>query len=128
MTDFRWAPGHDVAYDDLIELDPQPHCAGMKTTERTNGLSGSVFEQGAYTEWIFDVLEGDEEEYQDMLEEIELDASLSGPITIWTLDEKFAYARFNAIVARPQIGTDGQWDQMFIRGFVFLFTHLERLA
>lgn len=127
MSNYRWAPGHDVAYDALIFVDPQPHSPGMKAAERTYGLSGSVFEQAPYDEWIFELLE-DTEDYQALLAQINLDDSLTGPITIWTEDETFAYARFNATVARPQIGTEGQREQMFARGFVFVFTRLERLS
>lgn len=127
MSDYRWAPGWNVAYADLFLVNPQPTSPGLKATERTWGLSGAVFEQGPYAEWIYAVLPS-EAELQALFAQVALTDTLSAQVTINTRKKGYSYARFNAIVASPQIGTDGQWDQFFPRGFVFLFTHLVALA
>lgn len=126
MSNYRVAVGHDIALVSLAPINPQPSAGGVKPTERTYGLSGAVFEQGQYGVIEWSMLES-ESQYTAILTAFGLSSSLNADVTVYIRNEKFAYARYNAVAQRPQIGQDGDWTNFFLRGFRIVLTHLVAL-
>lgn len=124
-SDYRVKVGHDNPLIDLVTISPQPRSSGLKATERTYGIGASgVFELAPYCELVWDVLET-ETEYTTLLTAFGLSSSLTSSVTVYIRNSAYAYARYNATAVRPQIGTDGQWDNFYLRNFVILLKNLE---
>lgn len=116
--------GHNVALLDLDPIEPQPATVPPRATERTYGLSGAVHDHGDYAELVWSAL-ADAEEYQDLLEQFDLDVSLTSEVTVYMRNWQFEAGRYNATAVRPQLGADGDWSQFFPRNVVILLKNLE---
>lgn len=126
-SDYRVGAGHDIALGSLTVLSPQPRSEGIKATERSYGLAGSVHERGLYIELVYDYIETPTD-YQQLLALQGLNSALYADVTLyaWRLD--YDERRYNAVAVRPQIGTDGAWTQYFLRNVTFLYKITELLS
>lgn len=127
MSVYRFATGHDVALASLSAFSPQPRSIGVQTVERSYGLSSAVHEHGLYLELIWDAFET-ESLYQTRLSSFGLTSALYANVTIYARKHDYSWQRYNAVVARPQIGADAAWTSYFIRNVSFVFKNLEALA
>jgi hypothetical protein len=125
---YKIATGHDVALLSLVALIPQPRCAGLMFARRTYAADGSIFQEKAYQEWVFDVL--NVTDYQALCIACGIGTSgvLSAQVTIQGLDAFYNFTRFNAIVVRPNIGSDGQRSNFYLRNFTLLFRDLVEIT
>jgi len=124
MSDYRIATGHDVALVSLTVLTPQPEGRPMRATQRTYGLSRDVYDIAPYCEWIFRSIPN-QAAYGALLTTLGLATLSNAAVTIYTRNQRLVYQRFNAEVVLPQMGTDGDWSNVFLRGITFRFTELE---
>jgi hypothetical protein len=109
--------GHDVAPEDLATLDPQPRCPGKIPTRRQNGISGRVLDEAPYLPFYYDVIP-DGPEYRAILAQWGLSSDNTAEVSIAAIDENYDDAVYNGIAVKPELGTDGQRDNFFLRGFV----------
>lgn len=125
MSTFKAALNHDVALSSLTLLDPQPRCEGLMKARRTYAASRAAFEEGLYTEWVWDFAE-DAAGYQAILGFFGLNVIgvTSSEVTIYTPDSLGDYQRYNAIAYRPEFGRDIRRINFFYRGVTVLFTDL----
>lgn len=126
MSDYRAAAGHGVALVSLTVLAPQPASSGFKQTERSFGLSGSVFEQAPFLELVWSVVDSPSE-YATILAYFGLTSVLYANVTVYIPNAAYAYARFNAVAVKPKIGDDGQRSNYFLRDFTILLKNLVAL-
>jgi hypothetical protein len=126
-SNYRVAVGHGVAFGSLAVITPQPSAGGVKATQRTYGLDGTVHEFGGqYAILKWSMLET-ETEYTTILTAFGLSSALYSSVTVYIRNQFFAYARYNAIAQRPMIGQEGDWSNYFLRDFEITLTHLEAL-
>lgn len=125
-SQYKVATGSGVALVSLNTITPQPRSSGLKAIQRTYGANGKVHELGAYCELVWDVLET-ESEYTTLLAAFGLTSALDASVTVYIRNGAYAYARYNALAVRPQIGQDGEWNQYFLRNFVILLKNLVAL-
>lgn len=124
---YKVATGHGVALLSLAAITPQPSAGGVKATQRTYGLDGTVHEIGGlYAELEWSMLET-ESEYTTILTAFGLSSVLSASVTVYIRNHAFAYTRYNAIAQRPMIGQEGDWSNYFLRNFKITLTNLEAL-
>ena len=126
MSDYRIKAGHDAALIDLIVVNPQPKGRPVRGTERTYGLSRAHYDLGLYAEWVFELI-ADATEYGALLTTLGLGSLNFAPVTVYTLNQRLVYTRYNATIELPQMGADANWDT-FLRNVVFRFTELELAA
>lgn len=124
MTQYLVSEGSDIALVSLTAIDPQPTTRGIQFTERIFNLDGSITEVGPYCELLIGVLES-EDDYLALLAQFGLDDEDSNPVTVYIRNKREQWARYNAIATLPAIGSDGGWDQFFMRNVIILLTELE---
>lgn len=125
-SDYRAASGYGVALGSLVAINPQPSSGGIKATQRTYGTSGKAHEMGEYAELVWSVVETPTQ-YASILSQFGLTSVLENQVTVYIRNSAFAYARYNAIAVRPQLGVDGNWDNYFLRGVVIVLRNLVAL-
>lgn len=125
-SDYRIATGHGVALVSLTVLSPQPAGRPVRATERTHSLSRAVYDLGLYAEWVFPIIPT-AAKYSTLLTTLGLASLKFAPVTIYTRNERLVYTRYNAIITLPDLGRDGDWSNVFLRGATFRFTELEAL-
>lgn len=126
MTTYKMSLGADVVTVDLVAIAPQPRSEGVKYVRRTFAASGIVSDQSAYVELIWEVLES-ATEYNTLLTQFGLNASIATVVTVLVRDEFFNFTRYNGLAIRPQPGTDKSWDY-FPRNVTILIKNLEQLV
>lgn len=127
MSQFMIADGHNVAFGGLVAIDPQPEAGPIQFVQSSYAPSGVVHNQGAFCVWRFGVLE-DEDHVLSVLTQAGLHNADFNLVTIYTLDQRMQWGRFNARVALPEPGVDLRWEQFFPRNFALTFTRLQALA
>lgn len=126
MSEYKVAAGHGVALVSLALIVPQPTSGGIKATQRTYGTSGRVHEMGPYAELVWSVIETPAE-YATLLAQFGLTSALNANVTVYIRNSAFTYARYNAVAVRPQLGTDGNWENYFFRGVTIVLRNLVAL-
>lgn len=113
-SDYRAADGHDVALGSLTVLDPQPSADLIQATRRTHGGDGSVYDEGKYIIWRWNVV-ANETEYQSILSDLGVQSALTNDVTVYSRSEDGSYVRYNGTAIRPQPGPDVRQQNFFLR-------------
>lgn len=122
MTEYLHADGWNIPEIDLQPIEPQPASPGMQAVLRSYAV-GAVHEQGLWTPLLWSALESDEM-YQALLAQLVLTNNLTRQATLYLPDHAWVWRRYNAVLQRPEIGTDGQHSDFFLRNFVIRATNL----
>lgn len=126
MSTYKVAAGHGVALVSLVQIAPQPTSGGIKATQRTYGTSGKVHEMGLFATLEWSVIETPAD-YAALLAQFGLTSALDASVTVYIRNSAFSYARYNATAVRPQLGTDGEWNNYFLRNVVIVLKKLVAL-
>lgn len=118
--------GHGLALVDLDLIVPQPTSGGIRSTQRTYATSGQAHEVAPYAELVWNTIY-DAADYQALLAQFGLTNALTGLVTVYIRNAAFSYARYNAKAVRPEVGSDMQWNNYFLRGVTILLKELEAL-
>lgn len=127
MSTYRIAAGHNVALASLTVLSPQPRTVGLQVTERSYGLSGAAYEQSLYVEFLYGFV-NNPTDYASLLSSAGLTSVLYANVTIYARTATYAWSRYNGVAVRPQIGSDGAWNNFYLRDFVLLVKNLSPLS
>lgn len=125
-SDYRVATGHGVALVSLNTVSPQPMGRPIRPTQRTQGLSGAIYDLGQHTEWLFEGI-SNTTQYVTLLTQFGLHAATTANVTIYTRNSRLAYARYNAVAVLPEMGRDADWNNYFLRGITIVLKNLEAL-
>lgn len=120
------AVGADVAPESLVPFEPQPNTVGLLYARRQFAVSGAVIDEGPYWEYRWDVLT--EEEYQAILVQSGLDTATTETVSANGPDDNYNEVVRNGTAVRPQIGSEGQRDNMLLRNFSLLVRTLKAQA
>ncbi len=96
--------GADQPAIDLVAFDPQPHSDGVQYAVRDDAVDGSVSEQAAFVDLVFDALTVTE--YVAILTQLGLNSATTAVNTVNVPNELFIFARYNGIAVRPEKGKD----------------------
>lgn len=126
MTDYRVALGHDIPYENLNVIDPQPRGDLAAPVVRNYGIDGSIHQQGLYACWHWDFVES-YTQYLAILTYfgLETTADNSNLVTIYTRNERSGYIRYNGIALAPEVGSDIKWENFFLRDLKIYIVDLE---
>lgn len=116
--------GHDIAYDDLVVIDPQPRSKGLQYARTTFAASGAVVREGRWLELEWSVIESDAA-YDDLLEQFGLDLETSAPVTVWVPGPRRIWQRFNGTAIRPATSESMTHENYFIRDVTILIRDME---
>lgn len=116
------ATGADVALESLTPFDPQPNTVGLLYMRRSYAASGEVIDEGAYWEYRWDALEIDE--YQAILTQSGLLTEKTAIVSANGPDDNYDEAIRNGVAVKPKIGSDGQRENTFLRGFTMIIKQL----
>lgn len=120
------ATGADVAPESLTPFEPQPSTVGLLYARRQFAASGAVIDELPYWAYRWDVLT--EEEYQAILALAGLDSATTAEVSANGPDDMYDEAIRNGIAVRPQIGSEGSRDNMFLRNFTIIIKSLRAQA
>lgn len=123
MTQYLVSDAWDVALESLEPIDPQPATIGFEYTRRQYAASGVVIDELGFVRLNFSALE-DIDQYQSLLAQFGLDTATTANVSVYVQDERYNWILRNAICVLPQIGTDGQRSDFFLRGFSILLKQL----
>lgn len=116
--------GHDEPLIDLVAIDPQPRCEGLKASRESFAASGVVVREGPYAELIFDVIES-QSQYETMLAQFGLDALVSANVTVTLPNALYTSTRFNGRAVRPLASETVRHESYFIRNVRIVIRDLE---
>ena len=122
MSDYRVSAGSNVALASLTVLNPQPSSQGVQATRRVDVADGSLYLQGLYCEFVWNVLD-DGTQVRDIFLRFGLLTVRSGPVTIYTRDDIYNKHRYNGLAVRPPIS----WGNYFPRDVTILVKNLVEL-
>ena len=113
MSTYRVKVGHDEALVDLTVLSPQPDPGpAIRTTRRTYGGDGTVYDDARYIELPWSALD-DAAAYVTLLALFGLNASVeNADVTVYVRDEIFAWVRMNGVAVRPIPGKTVRWGDV----------------
>lgn len=120
---YLWAPGHDVALEDLLVVIGQCSSIGMQFARRQYAASGIVVDELPYIELNFSTL--NISRYQSLLTQIDLLTATTGPVSVYIPDQNFNWVLRNGTAVKPEIGTDGQRTNYWLKDFTFLVKNLQ---
>lgn len=123
---YRVGIGHDLADGGLTTIQPQPRCLGVQQTRRSYAASGDVYEEAAWAELVFNVL-NTEADYLTLLTYFGLDASLTSLVTVRLPSQFFTNTLYNATAVRPDHGREVGRDY-FVKDVTILLRDLEQLV
>ena len=121
-SDYRVAAGSNVALAGLTVLNPQPSSQGVQATRRVDVADGSLYLQGLFCEFVWNVLD-DGTQVRDIFLRFGLLTVRSGPVTIYTRDDIYNKHRYNGLAVRPPIN----WQNYFPRDMTILVKNLVEL-
>lgn len=121
---YRVAQGVDTPLIDLVALDPQPRCEGLKYGRQSFAASGQMYLEAPYAELVWDVIES-QADYEALLAQFGLDTLISADITITLPNALYESQRFNATAHRPVAGQSVRHSQYFIRDVTILLRDIE---
>jgi hypothetical protein len=117
-------PGGDHPLIDLVAIDPQPRSDGLRYTRRQFSATGGQILEGAHVILEWDVIES-QAAYEDLLEQFDLDAGSSEPVTITLPGDMYETVRYNGIALRPVPGETVTRQNFFIRDVKIIIRDLE---
>lgn len=123
---YKAAIGHDIAALSLVLLNPQPTSDGVQVTRRTYSGNRTIYDEGKYTIWRWNVVES-EEQFDAILDYFGLDGPTpTAEVTINAPEAPhLAYNRWNGIAHQPQIGENIRRREYFLRDLEIYITDLE---
>lgn len=124
MTQYLWAPSHNVALVDLLPIDPQPSTIGWEYTREQYAASGIVIQEAPFVRMNWSMLESTDQ-YQDLLDQIDLMTDITAPISVYLQDERYNWVLRNAVAVLPLIGSQGSRNNYFLRDFTILLKNLQ---
>lgn len=122
-NEFLIADGHSVPLVSLVAIDPQPEVGPIQFVSVTYGLSGVPHFQGGFCVARWGVLE-DEAQVLSVLTQAGLHNADFNDVTIYTLDHRMQWGRFNARVVLPEPGADMKWQEFSPKDFTLHFTRI----
>lgn len=114
--------GHNVT--PVTPFDIEPQTPGLMSTRRQNAISGRVIDEGLYYPLIWPLFDT-KEDYQAILTQSGLLVATTSLVSVQIEDENFEPIIRNATAVKPQIGTDGQRNDMFLQNFTILLIKLQ---
>lgn len=127
MSTYRVALTHDQALEDLDDIAPQPATVGYQHTRRTYAASGAVIDELPFVEFNWTTI-GTATQYQALLTQFGLSSATTAEVTVYVQNENYAWVLRNGTAVKPQIGSDGQRANSFLRGFTILVKNLRATA
>lgn len=115
--------GHDVVLEDLDPIVPQPATPGMLFGRRSYAASGIVIDEMPYVPFEFSTIKS-ATQYQSILTQFGLMTALTAEVTVYVQDRNYDWVLRNGLAVAPEIGTDGQRSQYFLRDFTILVKNL----
>lgn len=121
------ATGYDVAADDMDPWIIQPQTPGMIPTRRQDAASGRVIDELFYVPLTWPLFETDDD-YRAILTQCGLLVATTALVSVQVQDQNYDWVVRNAVAKKPQIGTDGSRQDMFLKGFMILLIKLSAQA
>jgi hypothetical protein len=121
---YKVAEGHDIPDIDLELLDPQPRGIPATPVKRQYGADNTLHDQGLYTEFHFDHIDG-ETAYVALLQQFGLDDQDTNNVTITCRDRRFQAVKYNGVALLPEPLQDMKWQNFFVRDVVITIINLE---
>lgn len=118
--------GHNLGALALTAIDPQPAHGFVRVTRRHHSLNRKVQDDALYVILEYSTLE-DGAAYRDLLGQFGLLTAKEADITLNCRDQAYRWKRYNGVACQPVLGTDGEWQAYFPRGFGILVKELEEL-
>lgn len=119
-------PAADTPPESLVAFNPQPNTVGLLYMRRQYAASGDVIDENPYWVYRWDALT--EEEYQAILTQSGLASDKTAVVSANGPDDNYEEIIRNGIAVKPQIGSDGQRDNMFLRNFALIVKQLRAQA
>lgn len=119
--------GHNEPLIDLVAIDPQPRCEGLKASRESFAASGVVVREANYAELVWDVIEN-QSQYETLLAQFGLDALVSANVTVTLPNALYTSTRYNGRAVRPLTGQTIRQAEYFLRDVVIVIKDLEPAA
>ncbi len=120
--------GHDVALESLLALVPQPSTVGYQYASRSYAASGAIIDELPHVEFRYVSLGHTVARYRTLLTQFGLLTAKTALVTVYIQDENYDWVLRNGTAVKPQIGSDGEREHFFLRGFVFIVKDLRVTA
>lgn len=124
---YKVALTHDQALEDLDNIVPQPATIGYQFARRSYAASGAVIDENPFVEFNWTTI-GTAAQYAALLTQFGLSSALTSEVTVYVQNENYAWVLRNGVAVKPFIGSDGQRNRSFLRGFTILVKALEVTA
>lgn len=118
--------GHDQPLEDLLPVVGQCSSIGLQYTRRQFAASGIVVDELPFIELNFSTL--NITRYQALLTQTGLLVATTGPVSVYIPDQNFNWILRNGTAVKPEIGTDGQRTNYWLKDFTFLVKSLQAQA
>jgi hypothetical protein len=123
--------GFNVPEIDMLTIDPQPLCPGIRATRRTFAATGRVIDEGLYTYYLWNVLEGVDMfsnlmiTYFDLGTGATIFGETSSEVTVIVRNQLYLPLRVNARAVLPQLGKNSDWTNFRPRNNLLLLKDIK---
>lgn len=113
MSDiYQVAVGFYIAPEDMVTILQQPQVDPVQPVERHYGVDGTLYDEGLYAVFHFDVIE-DATLYQNILDQFGLLDNTTAEVTIYARSALLVWTQYFGIAHRPEPGVDAKWNRFF---------------
>jgi hypothetical protein len=133
MTDYTTymvAAGWDNT-DDLQDLDPQPHCPGIKDGIRRFAGDGLVYPDGyGHASLFFGYNPNDKQDWSSVLSQVGLSASTPSVYLTITLRQNLTntFVPHNVVITMPDVPDDGKYENTAWQELEFKLTSVHEVS
>lgn len=127
MASYRVGLGHNLTYNDLEPILPEPANGFVTPMDRSYSISGKPIDHGLYVAFKWDMLPDLTTYNTAILHQFGLDTADSSEVTIYVMTPRLEWGIYNGLALFPQYGEDISYSSFFVRNLNLYVVDLEQI-
>ena len=124
---YRVGIGHDLDISETDIIIQQPRAEFVKPGDVQFGVDGTRYLQAEHIVFTFEMVES-YTLYQQILAQFNLDTEEKQDVTVWALNRRLFWNKYNGVAHLPVPEEDFRWEGMFLKNVRIYVTDLEQIA
>lgn len=124
---YRVGIGHDLDFASTDIIIQQPRAEFIRPGDVQYGIDGTRHLQAEHVVFVFEMIDS-YELYQQILAQFNLDTEEKQDVTVYALNRRLFWNKFNGVAHLPVPEEDFRWEGMFLKNVRLYVTDLEQIA